>query len=536
MRIPRWPALVILLACLGGLIWLDQREVAVDQTVIALEGKPAFPVAAGEGSLGSSWYCAGGTGDTGGVASHIVLIANADVVAATGTATVFGAQLVDGAAPIFIAPESKTIEVAPNSVLTLDLGEILGVQYVAALLEFDSASVVVTHSVAGPAGVGASPCAANASSDWYFAGGTTGRDALQMLLVFNPFADDAVVDITFATDDGTRSPQAFDGVPVPANSLVPINVTDIVARWPQLSTSVEARTGRVVVDRLVRLDGSEGLTGLSVAGGSPRASEVWVFPVGLAEAGVTQSYAVFNPSFDDTAEVDLEVRLDSPETNGSVEPFELTVPPRRRVVVQIGDGTLHPASTNATITGTARVPSGVGHTVTVRTFNQVPVVVEQLTTAVVPGSVAPEVDDPEQVEVAVEVASGPLRGGVTFATGAPVGSTRQLLVVQPGSGTSLTVANPSFSTIARVSITVVVDGTSQPLGEFTDIEVGAQRRLVIADIDALVPTDGTFFLMIESSAPVVAQGMTRPEGVTGMHTFVATPIGGELVVPDFFTE
>ncbi len=536
MRLPRWPALIILLACLGGLLWLDQRAADYDHSTIVVAGKPAFPVAAGEGSLGSSWYCAGGTGGTAGIANQVVTIANADLVPAVGTATVFGAQLIEGGAPVFVTPEIRAIEVAPNSVTTLALGEVLNVEYVAALLEFDSASVVVTHTVTGSAGVGASPCASNASSNWYFAGGTTARDALQLLLVFNPFADDAVVDITFATDDGARAPQVFDGVPVPARSLVPIDVTEVVARWPQISTSVEARTGRVVVDRLVRFDGSEGLTGLSVATGSPEAAEVWVFPVGLAEPGVTQSYSVFNPSFEQTAEVDVEVRLDSPETNGAVEPFELTVPPRRRVIVEIGDGALHPSSANATITGTARVPAGIGHTVTVRTFNQVPVVAEQLTTAV-DSSVVLEVEgEATAAEDQVASIAGPLRGGVTFATGAPVGSTRQLLVVHPGTSSSLTIANPSFSTIARVSVVVVVDGTAQALGEFTEIEIGAQRRLVIDNLDELVPIGKTYFLMVESSAPVIAQGMSRPEGSTGMNTFVATPVGGELVVPDFFAQ
>ena len=533
MRIPRWPAIIILLACLGGLIWLDQRVADYDHSAIVVEGKPAFPVAAGEGSLGSTWYCTGGTGDTAGIADQVVTIANADLVTAVGTATVFGTQLIEGVGPVFVTPEIRAIEVAPNSVMTFALGEVLNVEYVAALLEFDSASVVVTHTVTGPAGVGASPCASNASSNWYFAGGTTARDALQLLLVFNPFADDAVVDITFATDDGARAPQVFDGVPVPARSLVPIDVTEVVARWPQLSTSVESRTGRVVVDRLVRFDGSEGLAGLSVATGSPEAAEVWVFPVGLAEPGVTQSYSVFNPSFEETAEVDVEVRLDSPETNGAVEPFELSIAPRRRVIVEIGDGAFHPSSANATITGTARVPAGIGHTVTVRTFNQVPIVAEQLTTAVDANSVATEA---ETTEGPVAASTGPLRGGVTFATGAPVGSTRQLLVVHPGTSTSLTIANPSLSTIARVSVVVVADGAAQALGEFTDIEIGAQRRLVINNLDELVPIGETYFLMVESSAPVIAQGMARPEGPTGMNTFVATPVGGELVVPDFFAE
>ena len=55
------------------------------------------------------------------------------------------------------------------------------------------------------------PCCARAVGPWYFAAGGTAKGATQTLELFNPFGDDAIVDIPFLTDGGVQEPQALQG-------------------------------------------------------------------------------------------------------------------------------------------------------------------------------------------------------------------------------------------------------------------------------------------------------------------------------------
>jgi hypothetical protein len=514
MRIPRWPALVLLLAAAVGLVLFDRRDPTTERSELTVESTPPLPVAAGADARASTWYCAGGTGVEGGVADHTVVVVNPTDEIVSGTIEVFGTEVLDDVSPIYLEPIEEPIEIAPQSSISIRLGDISAAAHVAALVEVASGSVVVEHAVAGPTGTDQAPCASSASDGWYFPAGSTSRDARQVISVFNPFPDDAVVDVTFATDDGNRAPQRFDGVPVPAGTLVPLDVTEVVARWDQLSLAVETRVGRVVADRLVTYDGTTGLTGLTLASGVPRAAPVWVFAAGIAAPGVSQSYAIYNPSPDQPAEVDLEIRLDSPETNGAVEPFELTIPPRRRIVVAVNRDDVHPVSGTVTVDTDTRVPPGVGHSVTVRSFNGVPVAVEQLTTS-------------------VDGASG-VALGVASVLGAPATATSLVLELGPAPRRHLlALMNPSFSTIARVNVSLVVDGEITPLDGFDDVEIGPQRRLEIPDLVEAAGAQPTLVL-IEASSGVVAQLVEGQPGALGLRSSIGIPVGGKVEIPELF--
>ena len=59
-----------------------------------------------------------------------------------------------------------------------------------------------------------------------------------------------------------------------------------------------------------------------------------MFPDGVVGEGITEQIVVFNPT-DEVAEVEVEVRLDDPDTNGVPEPFELTIAPNRFSIVNL---------------------------------------------------------------------------------------------------------------------------------------------------------------------------------------------------------
>ncbi len=571
MRFPRWPAIVVIAAVVAGLVILDQRERPSAESTLDVTSPSSMPAAPPGGSLGSTWYCAGGTVAPAGFADHEVVVANPGDRDVSGTMTVYGAQIAADETVLAVPPVTAAIRVAPGAVERLVLAELIGAGYAAALLELDSSEVVVEHVVSGPTGTGSAPCSTAASENWYFPGGATSRDARQVLALFNPFPDEAVVDITFATDDGGRAPQRFDNLVVPGGSLVPVDVTEVVSRWDQLSTTVAVQAGRLVADRLVTWDGSRGLTGLSVSAGAPQTALQWIFPLGETSPGVTDSYVVYNPN-EVSAEVDVEVRLDNPDQNGQVEPFELTVPPRQRVVVVVNDTPVHPKSATVTVATGARVPVGVDHWVGVVSFNGVPVVAERVRTAVAPGtegagdppaepadepdgggggagdpadagtdepldgSLSPETEEPDPAEPADPATSGPepVRGGVAMTMGAPLASTRLVVGLNEVSDTvreQVAVVNPSFVTISRVSVSVVTGADVTPVAELQDIELAPRRRLEIPDLGQLVDP-GAFLLVIEATAPVVAERSLAPVGVAGLVTAMATPVGGELVTPE----
>ncbi len=92
------------------------------------------------------------------------------------------------------------------------------------------AAVAVDQQVDGPLGGASSPCATAGSSNWYFATGATLINASVGLSLLNPYPTDAVVDLSFTTDQGVEMPQQFQGLVVPADGLLPVNLGDHLRR------------------------------------------------------------------------------------------------------------------------------------------------------------------------------------------------------------------------------------------------------------------------------------------------------------------
>ena len=80
-----------------------------------------------------------------------------------------------------------------------------------------------------------------------------------------------------------------------------------------MSAQVDVGRGRLVVDRIQTFDGTDpAYEGITLGLGAPTPAEVWIFPDGMVDDGITEQIVVFNPS-DEVAEVEVEVRLDDPD-------------------------------------------------------------------------------------------------------------------------------------------------------------------------------------------------------------------------------
>ena len=83
------------------------------------------------------------------------------------------------------------------------------------VVEVFGGQAVVEHEVRSRNDFAVGPCAREPSRHWFFADGTTERGAEEWLALFNPFGDNAIVDVSFLTEDGFQAPGETQAVVVP---------------------------------------------------------------------------------------------------------------------------------------------------------------------------------------------------------------------------------------------------------------------------------------------------------------------------------
>jgi hypothetical protein len=347
MSTRRFPAILALAALLvaGGVVDRDHGGQVRASAAPAIAG--SMPTAAPASALNSSWYCPGATSAPGGAADGYVTILNTGDRALAGRLTLV---------PDTGDAKTTTISVPARARLIVHEADVLAAPVVAALVDLDGGSAAVELTVNRPGAWDSTPCASAASDHWYFATGTTDRDATLLLTLFNPFPGDAIVDLAFATDQGPSVPGEFQGLIVPAGRMTVVNVGDHVRRRADVATTVVARAGRVVAGKIQSQTAPSNVAVDAL--GAPSDGPSWIFPDGVADAGLTEQYHVYNPS-DKEAAVSLSLALDQ----GSADPLPLTVPPQATVVVAANDQ--------------SRIPKGTGHAVTITSTNGVGIVAER---------------------------------------------------------------------------------------------------------------------------------------------------------------
>jgi Family of unknown function (DUF5719) len=123
----------------------------------------------------------------------------------------------------------------------------------ASTVEFFGAEVGAGVVVAGPDGVGlaAEPCSAQAGSTWYVPESSTLRGEEAHVVVFNPFATDAVVDMTLLAGDRLLRPSAFKGVVLGPGETRSFPLNRFALGEDALAARVTAVLGRVGVSGVV---------------------------------------------------------------------------------------------------------------------------------------------------------------------------------------------------------------------------------------------------------------------------------------------
>jgi hypothetical protein len=474
VRAARWPALVVIVALLvAAFLFTDNDPKVVTEPVA--QPLSVGPIVAKPDALSSLWFCNGGTAVDNGVADHQVIMVNTTPEQRAGTITVYASKPTTGARP---TPVRKSWTLAPYARAETRLADVIGqAEYASATVEVDAGGVLVEHRVSGPLGFDRGPCSSSASGRWFVPIGTTSTataasaEARELLVFFNPFPGDAVVDVEFSTDAGFRGlTEQFTGLVVPGGSVVGVDLaTAGVAVSTQVAAAVTTRSGRVVVDRIQVYNDGQARRGIALSAGLGAPAPAWVFAAGQLGNGRQERLVVYNPN-DVPAEVDVEVRPQ--DETVAVEPFQLTVQPRQHTQIDL----------QAEKRLAALVTAGSEFALVVRSVDGSPIVAERQ----------------------VLVAPGSPGAGVGLSNGAATAATRLIADVadadQPGS--ALVLLNPNVSSIAQVRITVIANGAVTSPAKYSSVELDPGARLAVP-LSGL--GSGTFTLLIESSSPVVAE-------------------------------
>jgi hypothetical protein len=373
----RAPVLAVLAAALivGGLVNSGAGKSA---RVAGAPPVQPVPVAAPADAISSSWFCAGATDSSNGPAPGEVVLANAASRPARGVVTLVPAGGAPVRVPVTIGADDTTT--VPESVPG-------GASWVGAIVDIEAGAVAAEEEVFGSLGAASSPCATAGSSQWYFATGATLVNAGVVLSLLNPYPTDAIVDLSFTTNQGLEFPQDFQGLVVPADGLITVNLGAHLRRRSTIATTITASSGRFVAwktDIVSTPTANEPLLGtaaanapladpaspypgLTLALGAPGPATTWAWPQGDSGNGVVEQYVIYNPGTR-TAQLQLSIDLDQ----GTAEPFELSVGPGQAV----------PVVSNQEV----RIPPGVGHAALLQSLNGVPVVAERTMAAGSPSS------------------------------------------------------------------------------------------------------------------------------------------------------
>jgi hypothetical protein len=464
----RLPALLVIAGCIAvaAVFALTGNDTSPAGSSAGTTGAvAAIPTVAQPDAVSTSWYCAEGTGAPGGRVDETILIANQGADDARAVVTVMLGGRNDPVSRRVGVPRGAQVRVPVSSVVqaperTDDAGMIVGPGVV---VEVFGGRSVVEHEIDGEGDTAVGPCARQAGQDWYFAAGTTERGAAQNAALFNPFPDDAIVDLTFATDAGFIAPADLQAVVVPRRTRITVPIANFVRRQPQVGLHVHVRTGRVVAEQsLVFTADNETRRGLTLSLGAPSPEPSWSLPGVIPGDGA--SHVVLVANFEPSAtEVEITPRF---EDQSSARPQAVPVGGRSVGVFDVA----------------AFAGSNTPIAVDVRTTRSSSVVVEELAWWGPPAAATGS---------ATTMASPVAAPAWTFAVGRTTPETEATIsVVNPG---------PARATVTLQAYEPGGSDAPRDLGALT-VSAGRQGRFDLG-VAGVAPDQ---VVMVRASAPIVA--------------------------------
>ena len=165
---------------------------------------------------------------------------------------------------------------------------------------------------------GAANCSPRASTQWYFAEGSSGLNADERLLIYNPFPDEAVVAIDLFTSTGGESKAGLQRLGVPARDFIAVRLNEYAEAHPLVAASIQATRGRVVAWRAMLGEPDGAPSGFDMTLGVTRPATTWFFPEGAVQEGVEETISLLNPT-----EEEVTVTISLITSEQVVQPREL---------------------------------------------------------------------------------------------------------------------------------------------------------------------------------------------------------------------
>lgn len=266
-----------------------EPEVHVDP-VFATPDAPTMPYVAHDGRPTSTWFCPGVPVSGRGLGG-VVTVANPLDTPLSGHLTTF----TDAAG---VASVEHDFDVQPRSTVEIDVKELQSEgTYVSTMVELTGGGGFVEQTSLHRDGDVVTPCANSASHTWYFADNYTLGTSKEDIVISNPYPDDAILNISFASADGTREPNSLQGVPVKPYSVLIINQEQLAKDEAVYAVSLVASRGKVVAARAQAY--ADERRGFSLSLGAPGASTEWWFAGGWKDGTNFERFSLYNPSEDD---------------------------------------------------------------------------------------------------------------------------------------------------------------------------------------------------------------------------------------------
>ncbi len=287
-------ATLLVMGVLVAVVAIDrqggQKSVGAAGGLVSLGG---FPQAVSGTRISTSWFCPGAAAGDGLDKANVV-ISNPGDVEYTASVSFLSGDVA----------ESQTVVVPPRSQLDVDVlrGRTTGV--IVPIVEIIGSVGTVEQELIYAAGDVTSQCVSQTSDTWFFADGFTAEGSTQRIALINPYPDTAVVNMTYTTAAGRRSPSALQGIVLPPRTVKSISMADVGAtNESKVAVEVVATTGQIVASRMQHYLGG-GRLGYSTTVGAPSPLSEWWFTSGRTGAQVTEQLVVFNPS-DRAAQVNV---------------------------------------------------------------------------------------------------------------------------------------------------------------------------------------------------------------------------------------
>ena len=428
---------------------------------------PSAPVAPGAAALGPSttaWFCPGLPPALDHRSARVTFANVGDA-----TAEVVVTDLSDKGKPTQVA-----FSVPRNSVVTKTRDQLGGAGSLT--VEWFGGRLLVEEGITAAGALDITPCATRTSAHWYFAAGTTPRGVQQWVVIDNPYASDAKVDVTLRTSSGVRRPDALQGLDIARRSREIIAVHDIAVRQDRVAVAIDAEVGSVVAAQSLVYTSAAGSPGVALSLGSPTAGTDWTFAGGVSQPSTNAWVAIANVGGAD-AQVDVQATGES--SKRALAPTTVPVAEDDVVWVQLGQ------CAAAAGKGCVPIPDGERYSLDVQSEQSVSIVAQVLTRF---GN-APDV---------VGTVTSP--GAVAPASSWAFARTR----VDGERSTTLSIFNPEAHA-AVVSIGLVHNGTVQHPRSLQRVTVPPGRQITLTVVGGPRPSKIDAALTIDSSSPVFVE-------------------------------